>query len=66
MKNKMYKPGYKVRRLGGGLYCVERDGKHPSYIRRIEEGSRNSYFCGGGSPWFPTLRDAIFHVISYW
>lgn len=35
MNNKMYKPGYKVRRLGGGLYCVERDGKHPSYIRLI-------------------------------
>lgn len=66
MNNKMYNPGYKVSRLGGGLYSVFFQGYATVYIQRVEHGSRNFYRVNKKLPLFPTLRDAIFHVISHW
>ena len=72
MKQKIHKTSYKVHRHGAGLYSVTfLDNTKfkqiiPAYIKRVEHGSRNFYHVSKGAPLFPTLRDAIFHVISHW
>lgn len=64
---KIYQPGYKVRRLGGGLYLVQSmyNGSaivSQTYINRIRIGSQ-SFYRVNGAPLFPTLRDAICHIV---
>ena len=59
---KIYRPDYKVRRLGGGLYSVEIERKVAVYISRTRFGSKSFYHIKG-APLFPTLRDAVMHVV---
>lgn len=58
-----HKPLYKVRRLGGGLYAVERNGKSVTIVR-VQVGSRVYYNVPNCSPVLPTLRDAVLYVLT--
>lgn len=58
-----HQPLYKVRRLGGGLYSVERNGKSVTIVR-VEVGSRAYYSVPNCSPLMPTLRDAVIYVLT--
>ena len=69
MKQKVYTPSYKVSRHGNGLYSVTLLGSSkfkqiiPSYIKRLENGSRAFYWVSDKAPLFPTLRDAVMHIV---
>lgn len=66
MKLKVFAPSYKVHRHGNGLYSVSFSTKQHSglrYIQRVEHGSRNFYHVSSNAPLFPTLRDAVMHVV---
>ena len=66
MKQKIYNPSYKVHRAGEGLYSVSFSTKQhagPRYISRVRIGSRNFYHVSKNAPLFPTLRDAVMHVV---
>lgn len=63
---KIFTPSYKVHRHGGGLYSVallNANGPYRIvYINRIEIGSRFFYLVEH-APLFPTLRDAVMHIV---
>lgn len=66
MKLKVFTPSYKVHRHGAGLYSVSYSTKRRSgleYIQRVEHGSRNFYHVSKNAPLFPTLRDAVMHIV---
>lgn len=63
MNQKIYKPSYKVSRHGNGLYSVYIQGYNPVYINRVEYGSRKFYHVNAKCPLFPTLRDAVMHIV---
>lgn len=63
MKQKVFTPSYKVHRHGNGLYSVFMKGFNPVYIQRVEHGSRNFYHVNAKCPLFPTLRDAVMHIV---
>jgi hypothetical protein len=63
MKQKVFTPSYKVSRHGNGLYSVYMSGYNPIYITRVEHGSRNLYHVNSKCPLFPTLRDAVMHIV---
>lgn len=69
MKLKVFAPSYKVHRHGAGLYSVTLLGNAkfkqiiPAYIKRVEHGSRNFYHVSKSAPLFPTLRDAVMHIV---
>lgn len=66
MKLKVFTPAYKVHRHGSGLYSVSystRKSSGLSYIQRVEHGSRNFYYVSKSAPLFPTLRDAVMHIV---
>ena len=63
MKQKIYKPNYKVSRHGNGLYSVFIQGYNTIYIQRVEHGSRNFYHVNKKLPLFPTLRDAVMTIV---
>lgn len=58
-----HQPLYKVRRLGGGLYAVERN-KRSITIVSVQVGSRKFYSVPNCSPLLPTLRDAALYVLT--
>ena len=58
-----HQPLYKVRRLGGGLYAVERN-KRSITIVRVKVGSRKFSSVPNCSPLLPTLRDAVLYVLT--
>lgn len=63
MHSKFYSPNYKVHRSPEkGLYYVQVTGKLPEYIRKTQIGSR-SFYRVHNAPLFPTLRDAILHIV---
>lgn len=67
MQQKVYQPNYKVRRLGGGVYLVQclYNGSaivSQTYINRTTVGSQ-SFYLVKGAPMFPTLRDAVMHIV---
>ena len=63
MQQKIHKPSYKVSRHGNGLYSVFIQGYNAVYIQRVEHGSRNFYHVSKSAPLFPTLRDAVMHIV---
>ena len=63
---KIFTPSYKVHRHGNGLYSVSFSTPKKSglqYIQRVEHGSRNFYHVSKSAPLFPTLRDAVMHIV---
>lgn len=68
MERKFHQAGYKVRRLGGGVYLVQclYNGSaivSQAYINRVTRGSQNFYTMIG-HPYYRTLRDAIFAIVA--
>lgn len=66
MKQKVFQPDYKVRRHPGGLYSVylyrNSSPYRVVYINRTQIGSRGFYVVEN-APLFPTLRDAVMHIV---
>lgn len=58
-----HQPLYKVRRLCGGLYAVERN-KRSITIVSVKVGSRKFYSVPNCSPLLPTLRNAVLYVLT--
>jgi hypothetical protein len=66
MQQKVFAPSYKVHRHGGGLYSFSFSTRKKSglqYINRIKIGCRNFYHVSKSLPLFPTLRDAVMHIV---
>lgn len=58
-----HQPLYKVRRLGGGLYAVERNRRSITIVS-VKVGSRKFHSVPNCSPLLPTLRDAVLYVLT--